>query len=210
MNRQILPRLAAALALSAAFVAQPTVGEPAPPSQKADKSQHILSDFTLADQNGASHHLYDLRDKAAVVLIWQGVGCPIVQQMTPAIKDVSKRYGSKNIAFMMMNSNIQDSPETIRAEVEKFGLGLPVLKDQKQSVARQLGVQRTAEVVIAEPKKGWRIVYHGPLDDRLTYGRARPKAENNWATDVLDGLLAGKPVAYSARPADGCIISYDS
>ena len=37
---------------------------------------------------------------------------------------------------------------------------------------------------------------------------ARAKADNNWATDVLDKVLAGKEVAYVLRPADGCIISF--
>ncbi len=57
------------------------------------KTPERINDFTLPDSNGKMHHLYDMKDAKAVVLIWQGVGCPIVQQMTPAIKEAAAKYG---------------------------------------------------------------------------------------------------------------------
>jgi peroxiredoxin len=167
-----------------------------------------IKDFTLTDQNGKSHELYAMKDAKAVVLIWQGVGCPIVQQMTPGIKEAADKYGPKGVQFMMINSNIQDTPEMIKQEAESFDIKMPVLKDADQKVGLDVGVQRTAEVVVIDPKKNWKILYHGPLDDRLTYGRARAKADNNWTTDVLDATLAGKEVAVVTRPTDGCIVNF--
>jgi cytochrome oxidase Cu insertion factor (SCO1/SenC/PrrC family) len=167
-----------------------------------------IKDFTLTDQNGKSHELYALKNAKAVVLIWQGVGCPIVQQMTPGIKEVAAKYGPKGVDFMMINSNIQDTPEMIKQEVDNFDIKMPVLKDADQKVGLDVGVQRTAEVVVIDPKKDWKILYHGPLDDRLTYGRARAKADNNWTADVLDAVLAGKDVALTTRPTDGCIVNF--
>ncbi len=172
------------------------------------EGQTRMKDFNLSDQVGKKHRLYDLKDKAAVVLFWQGVGCPIVQQTTPALKDLRDKYAKKNIAILMVNSNTQDTPAMIKEETDKFDLDLPVLKDADQSLGKALGVVRTAEVVVIDPRKNWLITYHGPLDDRLTYGRARAKADNNWTIDVLDTMLAGKPVTYAHRPTDGCIISY--
>jgi peroxiredoxin len=167
-----------------------------------------IKDFTLADQNGKTHELYAMKDAKAVVLIWQGVGCPIVQQMTPAIKEAAAKYGPKGVQFMMINSNIQDTPEMMKQEADNFDIKMPVLKDADQKVGLEVGVQRTAEVLVIDPKKDWKILYHGPLDDRLTYGRARAKADNNWATDVLDATLAGKDVALTTRPTDGCIVNF--
>jgi peroxiredoxin len=172
------------------------------------KTPEKIKDFTLVDQHGKSHELYALKDAKAVVLIWQGVGCPITQQMTPGIKEVADKYGPKGVQFMMINSNIQDTPEMIKQEAESFDIKMPVLKDADQKVGLDVGVQRTAEVVVIDPKKNWKILYHGPLDDRLTYGRARAKPDNTWTTDVLDAMLAGKDVALTTRPADGCIVNF--
>ena len=172
------------------------------------KTPEKIKNFTLLDQNGKPHELFAIKDAKAVVLIWQGVGCPIVQQMTPAIKEAAEKYGPKGVQFMLVNSNIQDSPAMIKQEVENFDIKMPALKDADQKVGLDVGVQRTAEVVVIDPKKDWKILYHGPLDDRLTYGRARAKADNNWTTDVLDAMLAGKDVALTTRPADGCIVNF--
>lgn len=174
------------------------------------KTPERIKDFTLMDQNGKPHELYAMKDAKAVVLIWQGVGCPIVQQMTPAIKEAAAKYGPRGVEFMMINSNIQDSPAMMKQEMENFDIKMPALKDADQKVGLDVGVQRTAEVVVLDPRKNWKILYHGPLDDRLTYGRARAKADNNWTTDVLDATLAGKEVPVVTRPTDGCIVNFPS
>ena len=41
---------------------------------------------------------------------------------------------------------------------------------------QRLGVTRPAEVFVVEPKT-WKVVHHGPLDDRITYERQKAKAE---------------------------------
>jgi type IV pilus assembly protein PilQ len=66
---------------------------------------------------------------------------------------------------------------------------------------------RTAETFVIEPKT-WKILYHGPLNDRLTYGKERAQASNNFVSSVLDAKLAGKEVPMIHQMADGCIIDF--
>jgi peroxiredoxin len=212
----LLVRLLTTAALVATFAipsacSKPPAAAAAQPIVLADnttpKTPDKAADFTLTDQNGKSHELYSLKDSAAIVLVMQGVGCPIVQQMTPQLKDTVAAYTGKKVTFMMLNSNIQDTPEMIKDEADKFDLKLPILKDQTQAVGMNLGAVRTAEVFVIQPKT-WKILYHGPLDDRLTYGRAKAKADNHYVADVLDAMLAGKPVPVIHQQADGCIINF--
>jgi hypothetical protein len=97
----------------------------------------------------------------------------------------------------------------IAAEAANFDIKMPILKDVGQKVAEPLGVVRTAETFVIEPKT-WKILYHGPLNDRLTYGKERAQAANNFVGDVLDAMLAGKPVPVIHQMADGCIIDFPS
>jgi hypothetical protein len=99
------------------------------------------------------------------------------------------------------------SVEAIAAEAKSFDIKMPILKDVGQKVAEPLGVIRTAETFVIEPKT-WKILYHGPLNDRLTYGKERAQAANNYVGDVLDAMLAGKPVPVIHQMADGCIIDF--
>jgi thiol-disulfide isomerase/thioredoxin len=168
-----------------------------------------VDNFRLTDETGKSHLLYALKDAPAVVLVMQGNGCPIVRKMTPDLEAIRARYAAKGVEFMMINSNLQDTRETIAKEVKDFPVNMPVLKDDNQLVGRQLGVQRTAEVFVLDPKT-WKVVYHGPLNDRLTYGSAKAKASKNYASDALEAVLAGKAASFKAPKvqADGCLINF--
>ena len=186
--------------------------EAAPPAvqTKAEiTTPEIIPNFTLSDQKGVSHELYKMTDAKAIVITMQGVGCPIVQKMTPDLKSVQQAYENKGVKFFMLNSNNHDSVEMIAAEVANFDIKMPVLKDVGQKVAEPLGVVRTAETFVIEPKT-WKILYHGPLNDRLTYGKERAQASNNYVGSVLDAVLAGKQVPVIHQMADGCIIDFPS
>ncbi|MDZ4759874.1 MAG: redoxin family protein [Alphaproteobacteria bacterium] len=196
-------------ALGLAFAAGCSPG-PAPAEISAPPAPTATApvrNFTLADQGGASHELYSMTDAKAVVLIMQGVGCPIVRKMTPDLKQVQAAYRDKGVRFLMINSNSQDTQGMIAAEAAEFELDLPVLKDAGQTVGRDLGAVRTAEVFVVDPKT-WTIVYHGPLNDRLTYGREKAVADNDYTASVLDAVLAGAPVPVIEEQADGCIINF--
>lgn len=184
--------------------------EAAPPAgAKAAEAEKPVSipNFKLGDQAGVSHELYKMTGAKAIVLTMQGVGCPIVQKMTPDLKAVQAAYESKGVKFIMLNANNQDTVPMIAAEAESFDIKMPILKDAGQKVAEPLGVVRTAEVMVIDPKT-WKIVYHGPLNDRLTYGRERATANNNFVSDTLDKVIAGQQVAYVHQQTDGCIIDF--
>ena len=209
------PAVWTASAALLAFVACAPEGarqaEAAPPgAAQAAKTQTQaprIADFELKDHTGKVHRLHALKDAKAVVLVMQGVGCPIVRKLTPTLKQLEAEYAAKGVKFLMVNSNIQDTPEVIAAEAEKFGLKTPVLKDQDQSIGRRLNAVRTAETFVIDPKT-WTVLYHGPIDDRLTYGRERAAAESHYVKDVLNGLLAGRKPAFAKLEADGCLINY--
>jgi peroxiredoxin len=167
-----------------------------------------MQNFKLKDQNGQAYDLYKLSDAKAVVLTMHTKGCPIGQQLMPDFKDLQTKYEAKGVKFLMINANTHDTPAMIAVEAKDFGLTIPVLKDTDQSVSEPLGVERATETLILDPKT-WKILYQGPINDRVTFGRAKAKADNDFASTTLDAILAGKAVTPSYQMTDGCIISFD-
>jgi peroxiredoxin len=168
-----------------------------------------VDNFRLPDQNYQSHELYRMRDAKAVVLITQMNGCPVSRNTASAIKALQAAYASKGVEFMMLNSSKIDTREAVLTEAKEYGYDMPVLMDQDQLVGEQLGVTRTAEVIILDPKT-WKVIYRGPVDDKVTYERQKAAAEHTWAKDALDATLAGKTVAVASEPAVGCLIDFPS
>ncbi|MDB5475359.1 MAG: hypothetical protein JWP49_870 [Phenylobacterium sp.] len=166
-----------------------------------------VDNFMLVDQNLAAHELYRLSDKPAIVLITQMNGCPISRSQAPAYKELQQQFAAKGVEFMMLNSATQDVREAIQKEAKESGYDMPILMDSNQLVGESLGVQRTAEVYVINPKT-WQVVYHGPVDDRSDYGGGQKAVEHRFAADALDSLLAGKPVQTASLQSKGCLIDF--
>jgi peroxiredoxin len=165
-----------------------------------------VPDFTLTDESGATHELYALSAKKAVVIMTQSNGCPIVRLAVPALRDIRDRYPKQDIEFVLLNPTLQDSAKAVTQEAAEFQFGLPVMLDPTQKVGEALGVNRTAEIYVIDPKN-WTLVYHGPIDDRLNYETQRP-VHHRYLSDALDEMLAGKPVAVAMASSPGCLINF--
>jgi peroxiredoxin len=165
-----------------------------------------VDNFRLLDQQGQSHELRQLSGAKAVVLMVQGNGCPIVRQALPALAEVRARYQAQGVEFLLLNSNLQDTRELVAREAADFKIDFPILLDRSQRVGEALGVVRTSEVFVIDPKS-WQLKYRGPMDDRLSYERQRP-ANNHYLTDALDAVLAGQPVQTPHADGVGCLINF--
>jgi peroxiredoxin len=166
-----------------------------------------VGNFRLLDQTGKSHELYSSSGKKAIVLMIQGNGCPIVRHAMPTLRDIRAKYQAQGIEFMLMNSNLQDNRDSIAAETQEFEYDMPVLVDTGQHIGEALGVQRTSEVFVIDPKS-WKLVYRGPIDDRVSYEKQRPKATNNYLIDALDDVVAGRSVRVAKAEGVGCIVNF--
>lgn len=167
--------------------------------------QHVAN-FSLQDETGTRHELYGLASKKAVVIMTQSNGCPIVRLAVPALREIRARYAAQDIAFLLLNPTLQDSRDLVAQEAAEFHFDIPVLLDRTQEIGESWGVDRTAEVFVIDPKS-WKLLYHGPIDDRLGYESQRP-VHHAYLTDALDSVLANKPVAVASVLSPGCLINF--
>lgn len=175
---------------------------------QADEYLKSIKDFSLIDQNGVTHTLADYHDKDYIVIYVHGVGCPIARLSVPSYKQIAQDYSSKNVEFLMLNSFIQDDMRRITQEAETFSIQFPILKDEDQTVAYSIGVERTAEVFIIDPRTH-EVKFRGPINDALGYESQRMKFDNNYLIDALDTILAGGVVDMNDIPdSKGCLVGY--
>lgn len=166
-----------------------------------------IENFVLLDQHGTAHNLYYHKDKAAIVIMIQGNGCPIVRNALTDYKALRDSYANDNVHFLMLNSNLQDQRASILAEAQRFAIDLPILHDETQLVGEALGLVRTAEVLVIDPST-WTIAYRGPINDRQVYERQKNQAANHYVADAIASVLAGEQVAVPKRDTLGCLINF--
>lgn len=173
----------------------------------ADEWLRSIPEFELTDQLGKVHTLEDYKNYDYAVFYVQGVGCPIARIAVPNYREVRDEYADKNIAFAMFNSNIQDDLKRIAKESEEFGIDFPIMKDEGQHLAKALGVERTAEVFVFDPRTQ-EVLYRGPINDQLGYETQRNNASEHYLKDALDTILAGGVVDIDDVPdSKGCLIA---
>lgn len=177
----------------------------------ADEWLRSIPEFKLADQTGKTHSLAQYADRELLVFYVQGVGCPIARIALPNYREVRDEFAARNIEFLMFNSNIQDDLKRIAKEADEFGIDFPIMKDEGQVLAKALGVERTAEVFIVNPRTQ-EVLFRGPINDQLGYETQRVSASAHYLKDALNTVLAGGTVDLSDVPdSKGCLVAiFDS
>lgn len=166
-----------------------------------------LPDFELTDHLGKTHSLAGYNKYDYAVFYVQGVGCPIARIAVPSFREVRDSYAGHNIAFTMFNANIQDDLPRIAREAEEFAIDFPIMKDADQSLAKALGVERTAEVFVVDMDTR-KVLFRGPINDQLGYETQRNEANEEYLKDALDTLLAGGTVNMDDVPdSKGCLVA---
>ena len=172
----------------------------------ADEFLRTIGDFTLTTITGEEITLSNHSEELVAIYI-QGNGCPIARLGSHDYKEVINQFAGKPVAFYMMNSFIQDSVYAIIQEEAEFEFAVPVMKDDTQTIAKTIGVTRTAEVFVLRPETG-EVVYRGPINDKLGYETQRVGVTQNFLADGLNTVLSGGVVDHDDIPeSKGCLVA---
>jgi peroxiredoxin len=163
--------------------------------------------FALPDFYGKTHGLEDYRDQC-VVLAFLGTECPLAKHYAPRLRDLAAEFERNGVAFLGIDSNVQDSLSEMATFARLHGVTFPFLKDNDNIVADRLGAGRTPEVFLLDRQHVVR--YWGRIDDQYGFksglGYAKPNKGEPFLATAIDEVLAGKEVTRPAVPPHGCLI----
>jgi len=159
-----------------------------------------VENFSLKDFNGKTHSLKDYKDSKAIVLMFIATQCPVSNAYNTRMAELKKKYNDKNVAFIGINSNKQESVSEIKSHAEKNKLGFAVLKDENNVIANKLKASVTPEIYVLN--SGFEVLYHGRIDDSRDESDISSKDLEN----ALNEILSGKKVTNGETKAFGCTI----
>lgn len=176
--------------------------QPETTQQKKENEPRRIPAFTVTDTLGRAVTLPKSR---AVVVVFSGVDCPLVNAYLPRLKELHEEFGVKGATFIAFNSNAQDSPAAVARHAADNKLPFPVVKDPGQKFADLFAARRTPEVFVLD--QGHAIRYQGRIDNQYGIGgsgRVRPGRRD--LAEAVREVLAGQPVSVPVTKADGCLI----
>ncbi len=165
----------------------------------------VVRGLSFKDIRYVARSLDDLPNKKATVLVFTSTGCPLVERYMPLLKRLDDEYRVAGVQFVAVNVGADDSIMDMAEHAMRFGVEYPVVKDFDAACARALGVTRTPEVVVLDERRVLR--YRGRIDDQYRLGGTQAMASKNDLRDALDAVLAGRAVAITETPLDGCLIT---
>lgn len=171
-------------------------------------------DFTLVDSHGKSHTLSDYQGRI-VVLEWINFGCPFVQKHYNGknMQALQDKYTGEDIVWFSICSSAPgkqghyDSNEDLNEKLKEEGSNATAyLIDESGKVGRMYDAKTTPHMYIIN-KEGM-LVYAGAIDDKPSTRLDDLKTANNYVSERLDLLLAGKNVDPAKNQPYGCSVKY--
>jgi hypothetical protein len=144
---------------------------------------------------------------AAGVLFFVTNDCPIANSYAPEIQRICGEYGAKGISCNLVYSDLTLDAAAVRKHHAEFGYPatIPAVLDTGHKLADATGATITPEAVVVG--KGGKVLYRGRIDNfYAALGKPRRQATEHDLRQVLDEVLAGKPVTHSQTQAVGCYI----
>lgn len=173
-----------------------------------------VDNFALLDHQGRFHELRQYGDSKAVVFIATDLNCPNVVDNLHKYQLLRTTWESQGVAFLAIDSNADQQVGSVRKLAEAYHLDLPVLLDESQLIAENLGLTHAGEIIVIEPNRH-QVVYRGGLD--VEAQRARPaqgiagRDGTHLLADTLRAAVSGKMDGFQDTvngPINGCELSF--
>ncbi|MBL4819954.1 MAG: redoxin domain-containing protein [Gammaproteobacteria bacterium] len=126
--------------------------------QAADR----VGDFSLLDQAGYFHSMSWYDDHVAIAFLVQANDSEDTAKAIQPFSALKARYDSQGIEFMMINPMGRSNRDDVQAKLNEYGIDVPVLMDDSQVISQAMGIDRTGEVLVYDPRS-FTIVYRGPV-----------------------------------------------
>lgn len=164
-----------------------------------------ITSITLKTLDEKPYSFSQISNNTATVIYFLAPNCPLSENYTLPIKNISNEYTANNIEFIGVVAGEYFTHDEITEYINEFNIEIPLLLDPKMELTNTLKAKITPEVFVLSPKGD--VLYSGKIDNwYITLGRNRKKPTEFYLKDALNSILNHKPIAINKTEAVGCFI----
>lgn len=157
-----------------------------------------ITRFTVEDPGGRPTTYSASKGKVAVV-VFVSTRCPISNAFNFRLNALYNDF-SREVAFLVIDSNVNESAEEIRTHARAMEYDFPVYRDIANQAADALGAKATPDSFVID--RNGRVSYHGYIEDGLN-----PQRTTNPALRLaIEAALDNRPAPTPETHARGCAI----
>ena len=143
---------------------------PAPPQAvPATQTGAAAPDFTLERLEGGTVQLKEHFGKDIVILDFFASWCGPCRRAMPLVAEVARKFADKGVVLYAVNQ--RETPEKVKAYLEKYGLSVPVLLDTRGQVGLLYQVSGLPRMVVIGKDGTIKAIHRGMtenIDAQLT------------------------------------------
>ena len=167
-----------------------------------------LEDVKMLDISGDYISLGKAKGENGLLVIFSCNTCPWVIKWEDRYVELAKKYRSKGIGVIAVNSNETtfgsvDSMDEMKAHAKDKGYNFYYAQDDGSKLAREFGATRTPHVYLFNAED--QLVYRGAIDDNA---KKPNKVKKPYVADAIDAMLTGNTIKYASTKALGCGIKF--
>ncbi len=152
-----------------------------------------VGDFSLLDQNGYFHQMSWYDDHSAIAFLVQANGSDAVSAVISDYAALEAKYEDQGIEFFMINPLGKLNRDAVAQELARFNIDMPVLMDDSQLISESLGIDKTGEVLVFDPKS-FTVEFRGPVGSEFE--------------QALEAMIAGQSVPVAEVATSGDSVTY--
>ena len=165
-----------------------------------------LRQFTCLDGRKVSP--FSDEQTKAVVLVFISTDCPIANALIPCLKEMAANYSGKGVKFFFVHSTIDTTQSSARTHAEAYGIAIPIVLDEDQTLAKAVDAKVTPEAFVIVRGQA-SAAYRGAINNLyVDYGKKRRAATEHFLRKALDDVLAGNPPGQPETKPIGCFITF--
>ena len=167
-------------------------------------------DFSLPATDGKQCSPADFKGAKALLVVFTCNHCPYAQAVEDRLIQISKDFGPKGLATVLINSNDavnfpEDSFENMKQRAAAKGYPFPYCFDESQEVAKIYKAACTPDPYLFDGD--CKLVYRGRIDDNW---QEPGKVTRRDLREAIEAVLEGRPVATEQMASMGCNIKWKS
>jgi hypothetical protein len=167
---------------------------------------HVPPGILIRDVRNQVQRPFFAEPGTVAVVFFVTNDCPVSNGYAQEIRRICEAYSTKAKCTLDYVDPTLTPVTVVQHFFEYNHGGYPAVIDIDHQLVKASGAQVTPEVLVVKP--GGEIAYRGRIDNKYeSLGRARQQVTVHDLRDVLDAVLAGKPVAAARTNPVGCYIT---
>ena len=165
--------------------------------------------FDLKATDGKTYSLLDFSDSRYLVVFFTCNHCPYVLGSDEVTRNTARKYESKGVRFVAINSNSantypEDDFEHMVMRIKQYRFPWVYLHDESQETAKKYGALRTPHFYVFDENR--RLVYTGRGVDNP---RDASRSTINDLDRALEELTEGREVSTKLTNPIGCNVNWE-